>query len=53
VRRSRTLRQAADALLCQALRDIDGLKVELEGARTERKHKEEYEARLPAHAARA
>ena len=29
----------------QALTDIDSLKAELEGARTERKHKEEYEAR--------
>ena len=33
----------------QALRDIDGLKVELEVARTERKHKEEYEVRFCGH----
>ena len=34
----------------QALSDIESLKAELEGARVDRKHKEEYEARLPVRA---
>jgi hypothetical protein len=36
----------AHAAESQALLDIESLKVELEGARVDRKHKEEYEVRV-------
>ena len=47
VQRCLELAQAgAHAAALQALSDIESLKVELEGARLDRKHKEEYEVRV-------
>ena len=55
-REQRCFRRAqagAHAAALQALSDIESLKVELEGARLDRKHKEEYEVRVePLAAAR-